>query len=59
MDTYLPADFRELHCAGLIDWRDARATSNEFDRLRTPADSPTRTPQDSMNACADPLWRVF
>jgi hypothetical protein len=59
MDTYLPAELRELHCAGLMDWRDARATSSEFDSPRTLADSPTLTHPDSMNACADPLWRVF
>jgi hypothetical protein len=57
MDIYLPADFHELHDAASDDWRDVSATRTE----RTAALDAQRDsrPVDSVNGCADPLWRVF
>lgn len=60
MDTYLPADFRELHAAAVEDWRDA-SSANWMPRAQpTPAEPSTEEyAVNRADACADPLWRVL
>jgi hypothetical protein len=55
MDNYLPADFYRLR-GDLLDWRDASATNAETEKK---FDERTLHPADTVNACADPTWRVF
>jgi hypothetical protein len=57
MDTYLPADFREIHDAAPDDWRDASSSCIARDRTATQG-----TRDDGVTdptSCADPFWRVL
>lgn len=57
MDTYLPADFHQLHDSATADWRDApSAWAREYPASAAPAASEEH---ERINRCADPLWRVF
>ena len=57
MDTYLPADFHQLHDSATADWRDA---SSAWAREYPAADaSHGNEERERANRCADPLWRVF
>jgi hypothetical protein len=57
MDTYLPADFREIHDAAPDDWRDASSSCIARDRTATQGarDDGVTDP----TSCADPFWRVL
>jgi hypothetical protein len=61
MDTYLPADFRELHDAAAEDWRDV--SSSSWMPRAQPSAVETRGGEGHAlapaDACADPLWRVI
>jgi len=59
MEVCLPADFYKLRDELPVDWRDAssRDCVNEF--AHTPACDTDLAHTDSINACADPAWRVF
>jgi len=56
MDTYLPADFLELHATAPDDWRDASSTTFAHDAAAEPVDARAC---DGASACADPLWQVI
>jgi len=57
MDTYLPADFRELHAAAPDDWRDVSSTALAHDHADKESDD--NRDCDNPNMCADPLWCVI
>ena len=57
MDTYLPADFHELHDSSSADWRDASAAWAREYPASAAADVDEE--RERVNRCADPLWRVF
>ena len=57
MDTYLPADFHQLHAGAAADWRDVPSVwAREY-----PASAAAAANEECerINRCADPLWRVF
>ena len=57
MDTYLPADFHQLHDSAHEDWRDApSAWAREYPAVGDAHDLEER---ERINRCADPHWRVF
>ena len=56
MDVYLPADFYCLR-DDLPEWCDPPATDSGFGKMHVEKAPIADT--DAMNACADPLWRVF
>ena len=52
MDTYLPADFHELHDSAADDWRDVSSSRTARERADWRRDS-------DAERCADPLWCVI
>jgi len=59
MDTYLPADFHELHAAAADDWRDISTSSATHGRSPPSSAQPNAHGADSPDACVDPSWRVI
>ena len=57
MDSYLPADFLELHDSATADWRDAPAAWAREYPASAAADVDEE--RERVNRCAYPLWRVF
>ena len=55
MEVCLPADFYRLRDELPVDWRDAPARDYVNDTTHSAADHDS----DTLNACADPSWRVF
>lgn len=64
MEVCLPADFYKLRDELPVDWRDA--SSRETVNVSTHAEARASDSfdgaaicNDSINACADPSWKVF
>ena len=59
MEVCLPADFYKLRDELPVDWRDATSRDHVNESTHAEARASDSIDGDSINACADPSWKVF